>query len=228
MPFNSGVFTLRLFLISPQQIRRGALSGIGVLLVPGGSAKAKAEALGDAGMARIRKFVSAGGGYVGICGGAFLAAAGYGLDIVPATTIRDEFRDADGKVQNLASRGGRVILALTDEGQAVFPHAAPGMEMEFSGGPVFANWPAAERAGVVSLANYRSEIWRFEKQRNTMIGTAAIVTAKFGKGRIILFGPHPEVTPARKRMVVTAIETVAPDRAKRGKGNTTQGANSAK
>lgn len=49
-----------------------------LLLVPGGRAKSKAEALGRAGMDAVRSYVSSGGAYLGFCGGAGLALSGAG------------------------------------------------------------------------------------------------------------------------------------------------------
>ena len=43
-----------------------------VIIFPGGSGNGQAEAIGPAGIAALRKFVAAGGGYIGTCGGAFL------------------------------------------------------------------------------------------------------------------------------------------------------------
>lgn len=47
-----------------------------VLLVPGGSARLKAMALGASGLESIRSWVRAGGSYIGFCGGAGLALSG--------------------------------------------------------------------------------------------------------------------------------------------------------
>jgi hypothetical protein len=58
-----------------------------LLLVPGGSARRKAEALGRRGRDAVRSFVERGGNYLGFCGGAGLALshkqAGNGLQICP-------------------------------------------------------------------------------------------------------------------------------------------------
>ena len=43
-----------------------------VVVFPGGSGNAQAEAIGPTGIAALRAFVADGGGYIGTCGGAFL------------------------------------------------------------------------------------------------------------------------------------------------------------
>ncbi len=61
-------------IIRSSDIRRGVLSNHppAGLLVPGGWARLKADSLGLAGKSSIRDYISAGGKYLGICGGAGL------------------------------------------------------------------------------------------------------------------------------------------------------------
>ena len=60
-------------LVKAQEIAHGTLSDkTSLLVVPGGTARHKAEALGPAGRSALRDWVQAGGNYVGFCGGAGL------------------------------------------------------------------------------------------------------------------------------------------------------------
>lgn len=60
-------------LFKAQEIAQGTLSDkISLLIVPGGTARLKAAALGEAGLRAIRDWVSHGGHYLGFCGGAGL------------------------------------------------------------------------------------------------------------------------------------------------------------
>ena len=43
------------------------------LIFPGGSGNGEATALGEVGLDAVRAHVAAGGGYIGTCGGSFLA-----------------------------------------------------------------------------------------------------------------------------------------------------------
>lgn len=38
-----------------------------------------------------------------------------------------------------------------------------------------------------------------------MIGRDAIVAAGFGEGRVVVFGPHPELTPELNHWLVNAV-----------------------
>ena len=59
-------------LLKAEKIAQAGLTGK-VLIVPGGSARRKAQALGPIGQGAVRRFVAGGGHYLGICGGAGLA-----------------------------------------------------------------------------------------------------------------------------------------------------------
>lgn len=63
--------------LTVEEIRRGAWSGCRVLIHPGGSGGGQGKALGDEGRRQVREFVKTGGGYVGICAGAYLATCDY-------------------------------------------------------------------------------------------------------------------------------------------------------
>ena len=71
-------------LLRSEDVRRGALSRYRMIFVPGGWASNKMSALGDQGMAEIRRFVAGGGNYLGICGGAGIATES-GLGLLPIT-----------------------------------------------------------------------------------------------------------------------------------------------
>ena len=80
--------------ISAAQVCDGVLSEFTTLLVPGGFAPNIERALGDAGADAIRAFVQSGGGFVGICAGAFLGSA-WGLGLLPV-----ELSDASDRCWN--------------------------------------------------------------------------------------------------------------------------------
>jgi len=65
-------------LVRAQEIADGLLSRNppALLLVPGGTARLKADALGETGMQAVRDYVAGGGSYLGFCGGAGLGLTG--------------------------------------------------------------------------------------------------------------------------------------------------------
>ncbi len=87
-------------LISRDEIRDGGLSGFSALYVPGGWASNKLKALGEAGAGAIRDFVSSGGVYIGICGGAGLAtSAGLGLLPIERRPLKERAPSIGGLVR---------------------------------------------------------------------------------------------------------------------------------
>jgi hypothetical protein len=71
-------------LLTSETVREGALNNYQVLFVPGGWASLKSESLGADGREELRRYVSGGGAYLGICGGAGLALqVDEGLGLLP-------------------------------------------------------------------------------------------------------------------------------------------------
>ena len=136
--------------LKASEIAQEGVSGK-ALLVPGGGARAKAAALGAAGMEAVRVFVRGGGAYLGICGGAGLALAG-GIGLSPWKRA-----GMSDRLQHLVS--GHIACSL--ETDALLPPAS------LSGGlallPVW--WPgrfeepeagSPEHGDVRVLARYRA------------------------------------------------------------------------
>ena len=92
-------------LLNSEEIRRGVLSQYRMLFVPGGWASNKRSALGDRGCAQIRRFVEAGGNYLGICGGAGLATG----DGIRLLSVRRKPTS-----ERVASFSGPIRLTLAD------------------------------------------------------------------------------------------------------------------
>lgn len=118
-----------------------------MLLVPGGSARRKFEALGARGAEAIHRFVEGGGHYVGFCGGAGLALSG-GLGLCPWK--RDGMPD---RMQHLVS--GHLVCEIAS-GSELIPSSLAGKPALL---PVW--WPGrfdepADRQGVEVLARYRA------------------------------------------------------------------------
>jgi hypothetical protein len=183
-----------------------------VLVVPGGMAKRKQEALGRSGMAAIRDYVAGGGAYVGFCGGAGLGLAGKcGLGLCPWR--RRGFAD---RLQHFVSGHMHVKPAADSD---LMPPDLPESPLA----PVW--WPARfePQSGdeVRVLAEYREtgpDFWiadlplkdfpasmleDLETQYNIsveprfMIGQPMAVEGEYGGGRYVLSYSHLE-TPASR------------------------------
>ncbi len=165
--------------LRPADVRGGALAEQDVVVFMGGSGTAQGRALGDEGKAAVKEFVKGGGGYVGVCAGAYLALQG-----------EDEFH----KLRLVAGRNltgdswQRGIAGLECEAEG-----KPPFKLFYANGPIFTPVPTEGLAPYVSLASYVGEIFNVSKGTGPgeMPGTPAIVASQYGAGRVLLFSPNP-------------------------------------
>jgi len=188
--------------VGPPDIAGGALGQFDVVIFPGGSGKAEAKALGEKGAKAVRAFVAEGGGYIGICAGAFLSSANYewSLGLLNNKTIR-------GKLY--ARGGGTVKMELTDEGRRIFGDKRGLLDVRYKNGPMLLPAGVKGMPAFRPLAIFRSEICKYEEQKGTMVGTAAIIAAPFGKGRVLAISPHPESTRDLHFLIARGVQWAA-------------------
>ena len=173
--------------ITDAAIRFGALTQFDVVVFPGGTGSGTARALDQAGREAVRRFVREGGGYLGVCAGAYLATSHYrwSLGILDAKVV-------DSK--HWARGTGTAQLGLTEAGVALFGAPEKALQIYYGQGPLLAPGHHPELEDFELLATYDSEIAKKGIPRGVMIGTAAIVRGRFGKGRVLAMSPHPERT----------------------------------
>lgn len=187
------------------------ISQYDVVVVPGGSATQFRSALGPAGRDILRRHISNGAGYVGICAGAFLAMnhPEFGLGMLGASPLDSRsLVDGWGEVSMLGRRAGFVRVELTEAGRKIFSEKYSTMPLVFIGGPVV-DMECIDPS-VTSLATYTSELWSFEFQRKTMIDTSAILISQYGNGKVIAIGPHPELSSDLGCILCEAVWAVVP------------------
>jgi glutamine amidotransferase-like uncharacterized protein len=205
-------------ILSPEDVRSGSgsLSRFDLLIFPGGRAHKQADALGEEGRRAVKDLIRAGGGYVGICAGAFLASAQYewSLGFVNTRTLRGDREMPGIGIRSMANRGpGSVQIELTPEGRSIFGDGSGPLDISFSGGPVFPGPMCDDLPPCIPLAHYRTELANYTPQRGTMIGTPAIFATTFGAGRVISISPHPETTEGGEFLVKLAVLATARVRA---------------
>ena len=189
-------------ILGPDEICSGALRQFDVVLFPGGSGSKQAAALGKAGREAVRKFTRAGGGYVGICAGAYLATQRYSwsLRIVNVKAI---------DTKHWRRGTGVVKMEPTGAGRAMLGGPAGEIDIRYANGPILAAAEANDLPPATVLAHFRSEIADHGAPKGVMIGTPAAVSAAFGAGRVVVFSPHPDKTESLHAMVRRAVEWAA-------------------
>jgi hypothetical protein len=178
-------------LVSPEGIAAGVLEGFDSVLFGGGSSRQQGESLGEKGRRAVRRFVQRGGGYVGICAGAFLAMSDR------ESSLRFFEIDPSG-----TSGSGVLDLELTDAAQR---HT--GMSgrhpCKFSGGP---HIPLNRLRGDYEVwAWFGRDLERAGKESVPLARTPAVIAAQSGKGRVVAFSPHPERWPGPRDFLRAAL-----------------------
>lgn len=165
-----------------------------IVVFPGGSGNGQANAIGKKGVEMLRSFVSAGGGYIGTCGGAFLGLQhvlfyGDGPNHRGPPT-QEPFDRGHGQVQVEFTAQGLQDLSLPQD--------------RFGGNVTIMYWqgPIVKTedfpANVTKWAYFRTEIHSEHTNETTgeMVNTPAVTSMDgYGKGRVVLNSPHPELAP---------------------------------
>jgi glutamine amidotransferase-like uncharacterized protein len=169
---------------------KGELPSFSVLVMPGGRPDLLERSLGREGLSRIRNYVARGGGYIGICGGAFLAAR---------DNIWRGWADEPRKVETYTGRLG------------IFPGRADGPLGEFA--PTYQDFSCELRIINQEHPVTRSlpPTFRYLYDHGPMFitdndpnavtlattvpgGNTLIIITTYEKGRLFLTGGHPEAT----------------------------------
>ena len=182
-------------------IRNGALGDVDVLIHPGGSGGGQGRHLGENGREAIRSFIREGGGFIGICAGAYLASADYSwsLNVLDARVV-DRNHWARGK--------GMVQIELTDAGRQALKSKEQQLPIFYAQGPLLAPRNHPDIADYETLATFKTEIAENGAPEGVMKGTTAIARGDFGRGRVFCFSPHPEMTEGLEPLVQIAIDYV--------------------
>lgn len=165
--------------VCASDIRDGSLAQFDTVIFPGGSGSGQARALGPTGRSSVTDFVEGGGGYLGICAGAYLAANNYewSLGILDANVIdRAHWKRGTGDV----------ALEWTS-GQQPGP-------IKYANGPLYARGDDPLLPDFEILATYRGEINKNDAPVGVMMDSPAIVVGTFGGGTVVCSSPHPEQT----------------------------------
>lgn len=169
-----------------------------VIFFPGGGGGTEEKTIGSAGQLAVKDFLARGGGYVGVCAGAYLALDA--LKIAPFKNLHKYYGNrGDGNCSLALSPGsGLSQFGVGNNSLATTP-------IFYGGGPVMeassVQHPNVSDPRIHALFT-RPVPWRVEKKPpypsnasdyKMGIGLAAVVSATYaGKGTVVVVGPHPE------------------------------------
>ncbi len=187
--------------VSGKQIADGVLKDFDVVIFSGGSGSKEAAAIGAAGRENVRNFVREGGGYVGICAGAYLACTGFswGVGVLNAKTVSSKWQRGKGEVE----------VEFTPLAPRVTGLAEGKKSIHYANGPIIT---ADHREGIAPfepLAIFRTELAEHDSPKGVMVNAPAIVRGVFGQGRVVSSSPHPEQTEGMEHFIEHAVRWAA-------------------
>ena len=192
-------------ILSGKQIAATELSAYDVLVFPGGSGSGQSKGIGDAGLKNVRAFVHNGGGYVGICAGAYLACSSFSwsLGILNAGTVPGNWR-----------RGQAILeLQMTEAGKPLLGDVRDVFKVRYHNGPILKPWTREDLPPYTPLALFHTEVANNGAPVGVQLQSPAQAIASYGKGRVFVSSPHPESTPGLENLIPRAIFWAAAERA---------------
>ena len=184
--------------LNGEDIRDGKLTGMDLLVMPGGLSPAQYKSLREEGAAKVREFVRGGGAYVGTCAGL-------------ASTLNDKARMKLLPFTRKPNSGGKKAILAVDvsaAGAKVLDIAPGRYHVRYSGGPIPIPGKAIPDAGGEVLAVYRNTVSYYDKPEGNFFGEAAVISGTLGKGKVIATGFHPEYWEATYPIAAGCIYAV--------------------
>ncbi|WP_456236730.1 BPL-N domain-containing protein [Blastopirellula retiformator] len=182
-------------LVSREDILQGALNHADVLVVGGGHSNSQAKHLGESGRAAVQDFVRAGGGYVGICAGAFLA-----------TQPKDKYPYLGLMKVKSNGNSGSFVTPL-QWSRCPLVESDTKEDAKYSGGPKLT---LLDPTSVTVWASFDAATKTDPKGKAFRLsGTPAVVASNYGQGRLVCFSPHCERRPTDGSVFQKAVRWVA-------------------
>lgn len=184
-------------IVGADEIGNGALEQFDAVIFPGGSGSGQAEGIGEAGRKAVQKFVREGGGYVGICGGCYLACENFSwsLGLLDARTKSSKWKRGRAELELEFSGAAQELVGDLERHETVL----------YVNGPVMAPAESSEIPDFEVLATFRTETAENGSPKGIQVGSPAILTGTFGKGRVVGISPHPEQTDGLRHVVTELI-----------------------
>lgn len=187
--------------LNGEDFRNVDLNQYAAVIFSGGVASAQSESLGESGRNRLREYVRSGGGYIGICAGAYLACSNFswGLGVLNAATVSNKWRRGQAWVEE----------RLTEDGTQILGEAPYSFFVRYNNGPILKPAGRKDIPEYVALALFQTEVAENETPSGIMVNSPAQAVGRFGNGRVFVSSPHPENTPGLVHLIPRALSWVA-------------------
>jgi glutamine amidotransferase-like uncharacterized protein len=161
-------------------IRKGALNGMDSVIFMGGSGGGQAKDLGEEGLEAVRTFVKEGGGYIGVCAGAYMALQQKkGTDTLKLAIVSGQHYG-----QGWQRGMGPAEIKVDDQTK---------VDLFYANGPLFEKVAVDGIKPFYVIGTYVDDYYKPSKGTNKgeMPGKPALIVSQYGKGRIFLYSPNP-------------------------------------
>ena len=189
------------FPIDSKMIRAGALDQADLLIMPGGRSPLIAKMLGAAGAQKIRDFLLRGGSYIGTCAGCVLLSESTKshpnmLEILPYKSI-------------FARGHAQLAIAFNEDAEKICGIKKGSERIRYAGGPVLVPAKPVPHANFTVIGRYNSNFdFYAKKERESMVGKAAVFAGTYGAGRVFVSAVHPESSPSTRHFLQSAFRYV--------------------
>jgi len=145
--------------------------------------------------------VKGGGGYVGICAGAYLACSGFswGVGVLDAKTVSSKWRRGEGTVQ----------IEMTPKGKEITDISVEKHDIRYANGPIIQPNHRDDIPDYEPIAFFRTELAENGSPKGAMVNSPAMARGTFGQGRVLISSPHPEQTAGMEGFAEHAVRWVA-------------------
>ena len=169
-----------------------------LVIVPGGKSLLENFSMTEEDKEGLRRYVSEGGKFAGICAGAFLTSLAFdwSLGLVPLKVIENQ-DETTGEILQLD-------FSFTKEGNVFFNTNIEKTKMYFHGGPIFEK---VEDSSLKVLLRFAEGV---PTNGGTKIGAGAIAAAftRYGLGKALLISPHIEKSEPYEYLLANAINNL--------------------
>ena len=170
-------------LVKADYINNENLGSFNILCIPGGNMYQYAQDISSEGKEKIRDFISDGGGYIGICGGAYFAGEkvvwrGNRLPMIPLGIFPGTAKGPIDEIVPYPDKG-IVKINIVDSLHPITQSEPDSIWILYYWGPVLI---PNKNANVTILGRY-----------NKGNKEPAMLAFDYGQGRVFIIGVHPEI-----------------------------------
>jgi hypothetical protein len=190
-----------------------------LLVISGGDPFSLFSHISSPGVSCIRHFIERGGTYVGICAGAYFALKFHDrpypwLNLVEGTISNFSAHPPSNlrmpHKYTVPYREGFVFHPVRDE--VILEYNGSPLPAPLYGGPGILTADADPLARYTAFSSKTSYLCDKSRASDVLLGTMAVLSRKWKRGRLLLFGPHFEhpYFPQANTELISLLSTVSP------------------